>query len=95
MHTKEISQSLCTPLFSVPQTSHVRMASLSPEDPSRRLPQSVQKTSEPIAAMDVRGFSYSLVSIRNVPPLSWCSLIGCARSKITVYLTDTITTLPG
>ena len=39
------------PLFSVPHTSHFRIAFSSPEDPSSRLPQSVQKTSDPIAAI--------------------------------------------
>lgn len=39
------------PLFSVPHTSHLRIAFSSPEEPSRRFPQSVQKTREPIAAI--------------------------------------------
>ena len=39
------------PLFSVPHTSHFKMACSSPEDPSSRLPQSVQNTSDPIAAI--------------------------------------------
>jgi len=39
------------PLFSVPQTSHFKIALASPEDASRRLPQSVQNTSDPMAAM--------------------------------------------
>ena len=39
------------PLFSVPHPSHVKIAFSSPEDPSSRLPQSVQKTSGPIAAI--------------------------------------------
>ena len=39
------------PLFSVPHTSHFKMAFSSPEDPSSRLPQSVQNTSDPIAAI--------------------------------------------
>ena len=50
-YIRGVPRSWCTPLFIAPQTSHVRIASLSPDDPSRRLPQSVQKTSEPIAAM--------------------------------------------
>lgn len=41
------------PLFSVPHTSHVKIAFSSPEDPSSRLPQSVQKTSDPIAGIVV------------------------------------------
>ncbi len=41
------------PLFSVPHTSHFKIAFSSPEDPSSRLPQSVQKTSDPIAAIVV------------------------------------------
>lgn len=39
------------PLFSVPHTSHFKIAFSSPEDPSSRLPQSVQNTSDPIAAI--------------------------------------------
>ena len=39
------------PLFSVPHTSHVSIVFSSPEDPSSRSPQSVQKTSDPIAAI--------------------------------------------
>ena len=39
------------PSFCAPQTSHIRIAFLSPVDPSRRSPQSVQKTREPIAVM--------------------------------------------
>ena len=39
------------PLFSVPHTSHFNMTFSSPEDPSSRLPQSVQNTSDPIAAI--------------------------------------------
>lgn len=39
------------PLFPVPQTSHFKIAFSSPEDPSNRLPQSVQNTSDPIAAI--------------------------------------------
>ena len=39
------------PLFSVPQTSQVRSTFLLPDEPSRRLPQSVQKTRDPMAAM--------------------------------------------
>ncbi len=41
------------PLFSVPHTSHFKIVFSSPEDPSSRLPQSVQKTSDPIAAIAV------------------------------------------
>lgn len=43
----------CAPLFSVPQTLHLIIASASPEVPSKRLPQSVQNTRDPIAAIDV------------------------------------------
>lgn len=39
------------PLFSVPQTSQVNRAFMLPEAPSRRFPQSVQNTSDPIAVM--------------------------------------------
>ena len=39
------------PSFCAPQTSHIRIAFLSPIDRSRRSPQSVQKTREPIAVM--------------------------------------------
>jgi len=41
------------PLFSVPHTSHSRIAFSSPEEPSRRFPQSVQNTSDPKAAISV------------------------------------------
>jgi hypothetical protein len=41
------------PLFFVPQTAHIKMAFLSPEEPPRRSPQSVQKSSDPTAAMFV------------------------------------------
>ena len=37
------------PLFSAPQQSQVRMVLTSPVEASRRLPHSVQKTSDPIA----------------------------------------------
>jgi hypothetical protein len=37
------------PLFSVPQHSHFKIESLVPLEGSKRLPQSVQKTSDPIA----------------------------------------------
>lgn len=40
-------------LFSVPHTSHLKIAFSSPEDPSSRLPQSVQNTSDPIAAIAI------------------------------------------
>lgn len=40
-----------SPLFSVPHTAHIRMAFVSPEEASRRSPQSVQNTSDPMAAM--------------------------------------------
>ena len=39
------------PLFPVPHTSHFKIAFSSPEDPCNRLPQSVQNTSDPIAAI--------------------------------------------
>jgi len=42
------------PLFKAPQTSHFRSASALPSVSSRRLPQSVQKTKEPMAAMILR-----------------------------------------
>lgn len=41
------------PLFSVPHTLHFKIALSSPEDPSNRLPQSVQNTSDPIAAIAI------------------------------------------
>lgn len=60
-------RSLCqgVPLFPVPQTSQIKMASLSPDDPSRRLPQSVQKTSDPMAAMSLAINSPEKALIRN------------------------------
>ena len=39
------------PLFSVPHTSHFKIAFSSPEDASKRFPQSVQKTREAIDAI--------------------------------------------
>ena len=39
------------PLFSVPQTLHVKIAFSSPEDASNKSPQSVQNTKDPIADM--------------------------------------------
>ena len=39
------------PLFSVPHTSHFNIAFSLPVDPSKRFPQSVQNTSDPMAAM--------------------------------------------
>lgn len=42
------------PLFFAPQTAHMRMILGSPCDPSRRSPQSVQNTNEPMAAMRIR-----------------------------------------
>lgn len=39
------------PLFSVPHTSHFNMAFSLPVDPSKRFPQSVQNTSDPMAAI--------------------------------------------
>lgn len=44
------------PLFFVPHTSHVKIAFSSPEDPSNKLPQSVQKTSDPMAAITIVGY---------------------------------------
>ena len=59
--SKQSHQGLCiawseittsaVPLFSFPHTSHFKTAVASPEDPSSRLPQSVQNTSDPIAAI--------------------------------------------
>lgn len=42
------------PLFLAPQTLHARMAFGSPHDPSSRSPQSVQNTSDPMAAIVVK-----------------------------------------
>lgn len=50
-------------LFSIPHTSHLKTAFSSPEDPSNRLPQSVQKTSDPMAAMAVFTDSFHSLSI--------------------------------
>lgn len=40
-----------SPLFCVPHTSQVNRVVLSPEAPSSRFPQSVQKTSDPMAVI--------------------------------------------
>lgn len=48
-----MSQLVAIPLFSVPHTSHFSIAFSSPEDPSRRFPQSVQNTRDPMAAMSL------------------------------------------
>ena len=46
-----VSTGFSQPLFLAPQTSQTNTTVLSPEAPSSKFPQSVQKTSEPIAVM--------------------------------------------
>lgn len=47
----ERSMLYMSPLFSVPHTVHISMAFVSPEEASRRSPQAVQNTSDPMAAI--------------------------------------------
>ena len=66
------------PLFSAPQTLHIKMAFTSPYDSLRRSPQSVQKTSDPMAAIDIeigqRTEVVRLIKRKDYSPLSYLSL---------------------